>query len=210
MTNLLATITTRFSQETWLRRADRHVCELLLVILFPVGIGASLAHGSSPDNNEYAVKAAFLFHFAQLTNWPSEAFEGSNGPLTFCTTGRDPFEGALETVLAGKMVKQHAIRILHLKQLSGVEACHVLFIGSSESSRLATLLGNLRNLPILTTGEAEGFVQRGGMIGFQREQERLRFEVNLSAAEKCNMSFSSELLSLAKAIVPAKPDAASH
>jgi hypothetical protein len=172
--------------------------------LIPICTDVSLAHGSTLDNNEYAVKAAFLYHFAQLTNWPSGAFQNPNDPVTFCTTGRDPFNGALETILAGKMVKDHAVRIVHLKQLSGVQVCQVLFIGESESSHLASLLVNLQNLPILTAGETDGFAQLGGMIGFRPEQERLRFEINVTAAEKCNLSFSSQLLSLAKAIISAK------
>jgi uncharacterized protein DUF4154 len=194
----------------WLRRLGLRLCELFLVILVLVCPDSPLAHGTSLDNNEYAVKAAFLFHFAQLTNWPSDTFQHPDDPLTFCTTGKDPFNGALEMVLAGKTVKGHAVRIAHLKQLSGVHACQVLFVGILESSHLAVLLANLQNLPILTTGEADDFTQQGGMIGFRPEQERLRFEINVAAAEKCNLSFSSELLSLAKAIIPGKANAASH
>ena len=185
-------------------RAGSRVCELALFLFMALCTGGQVARGSSLDNNEYAVKAAFLFHFAQLTNWPSGTFQHAGDPLTFCTTGRDPFNGALETMLSGKMVKEHSVRILHLKQLSGVEGCHVLFIGASESAHLATLFTSLRNLPILTTGETDEFVKLGGMIGFQREQDRLRFDINVPAAEKCNMTFSSELLSLAKSIIPAR------
>ncbi len=164
----------------------------------------SIAHAASLENNEYAVKAAFLFHFAQLTNWPPGAFQHPRDPLNICTTGPDPFNGALEKVLAEKMVNDHAVRIVHLKHMTGVQACQVLFIGASESSHLAAVLANLQNLPILTAGETEGFIQLGGMIGFRPEQERLRFEINVTAAEKCNLSFSSQLLSLAQTIIPAK------
>ena len=166
--------------------------------------------GSTQDHNEYAVKAAFLFHFAQLTNWPSGTLQHATDQFTFCTTGKDPFNGTLETILSGKMVKEHAVRILHLKDLSGVEGCQVLFIGVSDSAHLTALIANLRNLPILTTGETDEFVRLGGMIGLRREQDRLRFDINVQAAEKCNMTFSSELLSLAKTIIPAGLNTAAH
>ena len=195
---------------TRLGRVGRRICELALVLLMALSTGGPAARGSSLDNNEYAVKAAFLFHFAQLTNWPSGTLQHATDPFTICTTGRDPFNGALETVLSGKTVKEHAVRVLHLKQLSGVEGCQVLFIGASESAHLATLFTSLRNLPILTTGETDEFVRLGGMIGFRREQDRLRFDINVPAAEKCNMTFSSELLSLAKTIIPAGLNAAAH
>ena len=191
-------------------RAGLRVCGLALVLLMTLCTGGPVARGSSPDNNEYAVKAAFLFHFAQLTNWPSGTLQHATDVFTFCTKGKDPFNGALETILSGKMVKEHAVRIVHLKQLSGVEDCQVLFIGASESAHLATVFTNLRNLPILTTGETDEFVRVGGMIGFRREQDRLRFDINVPAAEKCNMTFSSELLSLAKTIIPSGLNAATH
>ena len=191
-------------------RAGLRVCGLALVLLMTLCTGGPVARGSSPDNNEYAVKAAFLFHFAQLTNWPSGTLQHATDVFTFCTTGKDPFNGALETILSGKTVKEHAVRIVHLKQLSGVEDCQVLFIGASESAHLATVFTNLRNLPILTTGETDEFVRVGGMIGFRREQDRLRFDINVPAAEKCNMTFSSELLSLAKTIIPSGLNAATH
>jgi hypothetical protein len=191
-------------------RVGRRVGELALVLLMTLCTGAPVARGSSLDNNEYAVKAAFLFHFAQLTNWPSGTLPHPTDLFTFCTTGRDPFNGALETILSGKMVKEHGVRILHLKQLSGVEDCQVLFIGASESAHLATLFTNLRNLPILTAGETDEFVRLGGMIGFRREQDRLRFDINVPAAEKCNMTFSSDLLALAKTVIPAGLNAAAH
>ena len=159
-------------------------------------------YGAGSDNTEYAVKAAFLFHFAQLTNWPAAAFQHPGDPLTFCTAGKDPFNGELERVLAGKTVSNHAIRIHHLKQLAGVQECNVLFISASENSHLTSVLASVDGLPILTTGETDGFVRSGGMIGFQPEQERLRFEINVAAADKCKMSFSSELLSLAKTVIP--------
>jgi len=181
----------------------RRVYERALLLLLTLCTGSYVARGSPADNSEYAVKAAFLFHFAQLTNWPSGTFQHEGDPVTFCTIGRDPFNGAFEATLSGKMVKEHPVRILHLKQLSGVEGCQVLFIGASESAHLSALFTNLHNSPILTTGETDEFVRSGGMIGFRREGDRLRFDINLAAAEKCKMTFSSELLSLAKTVIPA-------
>lgn len=184
--------------------ACRRMFELALLLLILICKDGSIAHATSLENNEYAVKAAFLFHFAQLTNWPPGVFQNTSDPLNICTTGTDPFNGALEKVLAEKIVQDHAVRIVHLKRMTGVEACQVLFIGASEGSHLAALLANLQNLPILTAGETDGFTQLGGMIGFRPEQGRLRFEINVTAAEKCNLSFGSQLLSLAKTIISTK------
>jgi hypothetical protein len=44
------------------------------------------------------------------------------------------------------------------------------------------------------------FVNRGGMIQFVREGKKVRFEVNLTAAQRAGLTLSSELLKVATAV----------
>jgi hypothetical protein len=53
--------------------------------------------------DEYEVKAAFLFHFAQLVEWP-DAPDESGSSLLLCTLGDDPFHGGLESTVEGKQI----------------------------------------------------------------------------------------------------------
>jgi hypothetical protein len=159
------------------------------------------AEGSPPKDGEYALKAAFLFHFAQLTEWPSEAFQHANDPLTFCAIGKDSIDSSMADVMTGKTIQHRSIRVLHIQQPSEAQSCQVLFIGVEEKPRILYLLNAVRDLPLLTAGETEGFIQQGGMIGFRSDDNRLRFEINVSAAERCRVKFSSVLLSLAKVLI---------
>jgi len=54
---------------------------------------------------------------------------------------------------------------------------------------------------VLTVGESEHFVQEGGIIGFCLEQNKIRFEINLEAAEKAKLKISAKLLALAKTVI---------
>jgi len=173
-----------------------------MAFIWTVFSSGPLAHCTSPDN-EYAVKAAFLFHFAQMTEWPPEALRASD-PMTFCTIGRDPFGGSMEGVLAGKSIRNRPIRILHLKTPADIRTCQVLFIGVEESGHISNLLNALHDMPVLTVGETAGFIEQGGMIGFRSDDDRLRFEINLPASEKCRLKLNSVLLSLAKTIIGEK------
>ncbi len=56
------------------------------------------------------------------------------------------------------------------------------------------------NSTTLTVGEATGFAQRGGIINLMREENRLRFEVNVTAAAQTRLKISSKLLALAKIV----------
>jgi hypothetical protein len=57
---------------------------------------------------------------------------------------------------------------------------------------------------ILTVGEFQGFATRGGAINFYIESNKVRFEINLAAAQHEGLKISSQLLSLGK-IVESEP-----
>jgi hypothetical protein len=173
---------------------------VLMVCLLP----AWSLHCAPVGKNEYAIKAAFLFHFAQLIDWPPETFQNATDPIAFCTIGKDPFDGEMGAVLSGKTIQHRSIRILNLRSLSDAKACQILFLGVDESGRLPNLLSILHKLPVFTVGENEGFIEDGGMIGFRSDDDRLRFEINVAAMEKCNLRISSSVLLLAKRVLPGK------
>jgi hypothetical protein len=62
-------------------------------------------------------------------------------------------------------------------------------------------LANLEARAVLTVGEFEHFVQEGGMIGFFREDNKVRREINLTAAEHAKLKISARLLALAKTVI---------
>jgi hypothetical protein len=153
----------------------------------------------SPSTTEYAVKAAFLFHFAQFVDWPAEAFKNAQSPLTYCTVGEDPFRGALDQSVKGKSIGTRTLQVQHLKEWQPSADCQVLFIAATENkSRGEELPGEY---PVLTVGESENFVQNGGVIGFRLVENKVRFEINLDAAAKARLKISAKLLALAKTVI---------
>jgi hypothetical protein len=50
-------------------------------------------------------------------------------------------------------------------------------------------------------GESINFAQGGGMIGFLLEDNKVRFEINLEAAERAKLKISARLLALAKTVI---------
>ena len=162
---------------------------------------AGSAWAQPNPSSEYAVKAAFLFHFAQFVEWPPDAFKNAAAPLTYCTVGEDPFNGALESALSGKNIGTHRIRVEHVKQAQELQSCQILFIGIAEKKRLASTLESVKGTPVLTVGESEHFVEQGGIIGFCQEENKIRFEINLGAAGSARLKISAKLLSLAKTVL---------
>lgn len=172
-------------------------CSLFLILLL-VSPGSLTANSTA---EEYSIKAAFLFHFAQFVDWPPEAFKEASSPLTYCTLGEDPFRGALDASLSGKTIGARPLQVRHLKHAQEIQGCHVLFIGEGEKKQLPTVLGMVKASPVLIVGESEHFAQDGGMIGFCLEENKIRFEINLEAGERARLKISSKLLILAKTVI---------
>jgi hypothetical protein len=53
---------------------------------------------------------------------------------------------------------------------------------------------------ILSVGETDGFATDGGVINFKLDDGRVRFEINVDAAEREQLHISSKLLSLAQIV----------
>jgi hypothetical protein len=162
----------------------------------------SRAQTADGDNSEYLIKAGFTYNFAKLMDWPANAFNTPSAPIVIGVMGTDPFEGTLDQVLKGKQANGRDFVVKHLKWGMDYRDCEILFVGNSEAAHVDEILHTVRTLPILTIGEMPGFAQRGGIINFILEDNKVRFEVNVDAAKQANINISSRLLSLAKIVQP--------
>lgn len=164
--------------------------------------GAALFPRTAPAQtkaDEYRVKAAFLYHFAQLVEWP-DIPQGGDNNLLLCTLGDDPFQGELESTIAGKQVGARILRVRHLNDVQATHGCNLVFIGKNQDKHLPAILAGLRNTPVLTVGEADDFLGSGGIIRFCLEGNKVRFEINREAAESAKLRISAKLLLLARNI----------
>jgi hypothetical protein len=181
------------------RRASFRLVSLALAGLTVLEGGGPVPGASGAD--EYPLKAAFLFHFAQLVDWPADVFSSDSSPLVVCTLGGDAFHGDLETVVAGKQIGLRPVRVQHLKAPQQIQGCHILFIRDSDSTRIPLLIARLKDVAVLTVGESEGFAEQCGMIGFVLDRNKLRFDINVGAAQRARLKIGSRLLLLARNVV---------
>jgi hypothetical protein len=179
------------------RRRPRGASLVLALLAVATATWPAAPQSAAP---EYEVKAAFLYNFTKFVDWPPETL--ANGePLIVAVVGEDPFGPALERAFQGKRVQEHALVIRRFDQLADVQRCHVLFVAASESGRLPALVKLLAAQAVLTVGEGDAFVRRGGVIAFGMEDNKVRFQINLDAAEHAGLKISSELAKLATRVV---------
>ena len=113
------------------------------------------------ESKEYLVKAAFLYNFAKLIEWPDNRFDDNEAPIEFCIVGRNPFGEAL-TALGEKELKGRRIKITKLSETSANDQCHLAFLSFDDENKRNESLAAIGNLPIVTVSDSPGFVSSGG------------------------------------------------
>jgi hypothetical protein len=149
---------------------------------------------------EYDLKATFLYHLAQFVEWPPEAFPTEETPLVIGILGTDPFGKVLDEIIKDEVVKNRKLTAQRYHSMDEVKNCHILFISQSESGRLDQIFSSLKERNILTVGDTESFAQRGGIIRFLTEKNKIRLRINIEAAKTANLTISSKLLRAAELI----------
>jgi hypothetical protein len=175
------------------RRRRRITARPILALLGLVC--GSLPAAAAAPSLEMAVKASYLYKFAPFVQWPSRAFASASSPFRICVAGDDAIGGALDQAVRGQRMQDHPITITHLATVepATLANCQILFVGKSAG---AELLRGVAGQPVLTvTDRSRGGT--GGIIQFVMQGNRVRFAVDIAAANSAGIQISSKLLGLA-------------
>ncbi len=175
-------------------------CGPLVLVLVCLMLSAPLKVPPQDDTaHEYRVKAAFLYNFARFVQWPAEAFDSPEAPISLCVLGANPYGRSL-SLIENKPVRGRNLSVRLCKNVKEVQKCHILFICLSEKERLQKILSYLDGQPILTVSDIKGFARQGGGINLVEADNKIHFEINLDAAERPGLKISSQLLKLAEVV----------
>jgi hypothetical protein len=168
-----------------------------LVVAGLVCVGVAPGVASAQSASESTLKAAFLYNFAKFAEWPPEA--PPTDPLTICVVGDAAIADALDETVKGRTIDGRKV-LVSRPSPDGFRDCHVLYLAGYDPKRAQQTVDDLKNAPVLTVGDREQFAQGGGIAGLFVEQGRMRFAINVEAAQRCRLRISSRLLSLAKIV----------
>jgi hypothetical protein len=163
-------------------------------------VAPSLAAQTPPATaSEYQLKAAFVYNFANFVTWPSSAFEAPASPLRVCALGDAAFSAALEDTLRNDTVDGHPLSLIREPASTQVRQCHILVV-ARRARDVDTVLKDVAGAPVLTIGDVENFVGRGGVIQFILDSGHIRFDVNLAAAAAGRLTLSARMLQVARQV----------
>jgi hypothetical protein len=147
---------------------------------------------------EPVVTAAILISFAKFTEWPADVL-APDARLVVCVT--DPLVAAALSAMPAQTVGTHPVSVSVVTPEPAPRACSLLYVSGLAPRRLSTLAGALRNVSVLSIADSEEFTKSGGVVRLYVADGRMRFSVNVTAAERARLRLSSKMLALATIIV---------
>jgi len=166
----------------------------LALYLLTGGYWDAMAQSQTATENE--VKAALIYNFVKFITWSDSSFSNPNDPFLICVLTEDTSGNIMQASLKDKEVKGRIIHIAQSNEYQSLKGCQVFFISLSQNAKSTEVLNKIKSKNILTIGESDGFAKSGGIIGLYKEGGKLRFEINLEAADRADLKISSKLLSL--------------
>jgi hypothetical protein len=74
-------------------------------------------------------------------------------------------------------------------------------VSATAQAQVDRLFETIDGQPVLTVADMPGFAQAGGILDLITIDDRLRFNVNTTAAERAGLKLSAKLLRLAATVI---------
>jgi hypothetical protein len=151
-------------------------------------------------SKEYQLKAAFLYNFTKFVEWDPSSFATPGSPIVIGILGSNPYGNELENAVRNRKVNGREVSVRRVQSIAGAKSVHLLFVAATEDARLGELREALKGSGVLTVGESDTFSRSGGIVTFVIDADKVRFDINIAAADFNSVKISAQLQKLARSV----------
>ncbi len=144
------------------------------------------------QEDERAVRAAFVFNLTKYVSWPQP-----HNRLVLGVIGQGSMGPVLKQVLDGKVSDGRRIVVVMHPSEAELRDCDVLYVEESSPATIRSIFDHIRSQSVLTIGDTDQFTRMGGMIALIRSGDQIEIHVNLDTLRSRKLEMSSRLLNLA-------------
>ena len=148
------------------------------------------------QSSERSVKAAYIYRLITYVEWPASAFPSTEAPIVIGVLNADDIAAELEQVVRERTAQGRRLQVRRIAPGEAWSGVNVLFIGEGAPKILQAARALAERSVLTITGVDRG-IDFGSVINFVQIDGRVRFEVNVAAAEKSGLRLSSRLLTVA-------------
>lgn len=142
---------------------------------------------------DYKAQSLFIYKFTKYITWPATF---TKNDFVIGVYGNSPIIKELEVMASLKKAGEgQRIIVKRMETVEDIENVHILYIASSKSRELRSILDKLGSKPTLVVAERDGLAKKGASINFLiMENNTLKFEVNHTELQNRGLFISQELL----------------
>ncbi len=144
-------------------------------------------------NQEYAVKAMFIYNFTKYIDWPNNS---NSNEFIISVYGDSEITPFLREIAMKKNVNGKQIIIRSVHSLVDAVGSQILFMPEIAKINLSTLSPNQKSKLGLIISEGIGSLNMGVHISLVNVNDKIRFELNEIALKNDEIKYSKELVIL--------------
>jgi len=138
-------------------------------------------------------KALFLYNFTKYIEWPSSQH---GNDFIIGVLGNSAITNELNTYVGKQKVGARNIIIKVFKSVDEIDNCQILFIPSSKSSLIGSVVSKTSGKNTLLVTDRKGLSTSGSGISFIEENDKLKYEINKSNIQRNGLTVNSALVKL--------------
>jgi len=174
-----------------------------VLLLSGLGVTPLLAQpeDGSVLSRENTIKAAYLYQFGRYIEWPAKSFPSPDAPFVIGVLKDDPIAADLEQIAQLKKIQDRPIQLHKFSSPVDVKPCHILFMSTKLSLETQEeIIHRMQGKGILLVGDGSSFLEKGGMVRFAVEDNKVRVIIARKAAEQAGLAISAKLLQVAQVV----------
>ncbi len=141
------------------------------------------------------MKAAYLYRFAGYIDWPDRG--SVETPFIIDVLGAPGIVQELRRLLPGHPVNGRVAQVREITDARDLGSARIVYVAAGHADLLRSLLPQASSASMLLVTDEEGGLSSGSTLNFLTVDRNVRFEVSLTAAQRCGLKISSELLGVA-------------
>ena len=147
------------------------------------------------DDTNAKIKAVYLYNFTRYFEWPANMREGN---FVIAMVGANAgLKAELDKMAAQKQVANQKIEIKVVNTLAEAGKCNIVYLIGDNSSNLKDAMKQYSGKGTLVITEKTGMGKAGAVINFIVQENKQKFELNTTSAQKTGLKVSSNLKDLA-------------
>ena len=173
-----------------INRGMKHFILIIIALVF------LSAHRSDPKEDTSAkIKVVYLYNFSKYIDWPEDYKSGS---FIITVIGNSPsLLSELSKMATQKKAGSQDISIKSISSVSDLNKSNIVFVPAENSGQLNEIISKLKGRSTLVVSEKPGSIKQGSAINFIVQENKQKFELCKTNAERSKLKVSSSLLPLA-------------